>query len=59
MEGRMSLGENVDLDLYGQLAGHLRRIFETLGIERRAKDMTPPNLSDYLSARAQQMVRRR
>src|SRR5262249_48982516 len=37
MEGRLSRGEAVDLDVYGRLAGHLRRAFETLGIHRVAK----------------------
>jgi hypothetical protein len=41
MEGQMSLGKQADLDCYGRLAGHLRRILETLGVERRAKDVTP------------------
>ena len=40
MEGRMSLGEQVDLDRYGRAASHLRRILETLGLERRAIDVT-------------------
>jgi hypothetical protein len=40
LEGRMSLGENADLDLYGRAAGQLRRILETLGLERRAVDIT-------------------
>jgi hypothetical protein len=30
-----------DLDLYGRTAGNLRRILETLGMTRRAKDITP------------------
>jgi hypothetical protein len=29
------------LDLYGRSAGNLRRILETLGLERRARDITP------------------
>jgi hypothetical protein len=37
MEGRMSLGEEVDLDSYGRAASHLRRILETLGLERKAR----------------------
>jgi hypothetical protein len=37
LEGRLSVGEDVDLDQYGRLAGHYRRICETLGIERKAK----------------------
>jgi hypothetical protein len=40
MEGRMSLGEEVSLDSYGRAASHLRRILETLGLERKARDVT-------------------
>lgn len=40
MEGRMSLGEDVDLDRYGRAASHLRRILEALGLERKACDVT-------------------
>jgi hypothetical protein len=46
LEGRLSVGEAVDLDQFGRLAGHYRRIVETLGIERRAKDVTPQSLAD-------------
>jgi hypothetical protein len=35
MESRMSAGEEVNLDSYGRAASHLRRILETLGIERK------------------------
>src|SRR5262249_1333219 len=41
LEGRLSRGEPVDLDVFTRSASHLRRIFETLGVERRAKDITP------------------
>jgi hypothetical protein len=51
MEGRMSKGEAVDLDGYTRAAGHLRRILETLGTERRAKNVTP-TLGEYLAAKA-------
>jgi hypothetical protein len=50
LEGQMSLGKPVDLDLYGRLAGHLRRILETLGVERKARDVTP-DLKTYLAAK--------
>jgi hypothetical protein len=40
LEGKLSKGEAVDLDAYTRAAGHLRRILETLGIERRARDVT-------------------
>jgi hypothetical protein len=36
MRAKMSEGESVDLDLYGRLAGHSRRIHETLDSKRRA-----------------------
>jgi hypothetical protein len=41
MEGRLSMGEEVDLDAYTRAAGHLRRILETIGIKRAQKDVTP------------------
>jgi DnaJ-domain-containing protein 1 len=40
MEGRLSQGEDGDLDKYTRASGHLRRILETLGLERRATDVT-------------------
>jgi hypothetical protein len=40
LEGRLSQGEQVDLDRYGRAASHLRRILETLGLERRAVAVT-------------------
>ena len=40
MEGKLSRGEPVDLDLFTRALGHLRRVLETLGIERRQKEMT-------------------
>ena len=40
LEGRLSRGEQVDLDSYGRGASHLRRILETLGLERHAIDVT-------------------
>jgi hypothetical protein len=39
MEGKLSKGEPVDLDLFVRCAGHLRRILETLGLERRQRDI--------------------
>lgn len=51
LEGRLSLGEDVDLDLFGRLTGHYRRTCETLGIERRARNVVP-TLAEYLVQRA-------
>jgi hypothetical protein len=42
LEAKLSRGENVDLDVFGRAASHLRRLFEAIGIERRAKDITEP-----------------
>lgn len=40
MEGRLSKGEQVDLDIFTRTSSHLRRILETLGVERRLKDVS-------------------
>jgi hypothetical protein len=40
MEGKLSMGEQIDLDMFTRSASHLRRLFETLGIERKARDVT-------------------
>jgi hypothetical protein len=47
----MSEGQGVDLDVYNRLAGNLRRLFETLGLERKSRDVTP-TLQSYLQAKA-------
>jgi hypothetical protein len=48
MEGRLSMGdEGVDIDVYTRSASHLRRIYETLGLKRVARDVTPPTLAEY------------
>jgi hypothetical protein len=41
LDARLSIGEPVDLDSYGRCAGHLRRLFETIGVQRVARDVTP------------------
>jgi hypothetical protein len=53
MEGKLSMGLPVDLDLFTRSASHLRRILETLGLERRPKDVTP-SLRTYLDQSAKQ-----
>ena len=40
------------LDLYTRTASALRRLLESIGLERRAKNITP-SLSDYLDGRAE------
>ena len=36
------------LDLYGRMVNTLRRQLEALGLERIARDISPPSLRDYL-----------
>jgi hypothetical protein len=40
-----------DIDLYQRTANSLRRLLESLGLQRRAKDVTP-TLQTYIAARA-------
>lgn len=51
MEGRLSEGKDANLDAYARAAGHLRRILESLGIERAKRDLTP-DLKTYLGSLA-------
>ena len=36
----MSLGQEINLDSYGRAASHLRRMLESLGLERKVRDVT-------------------
>jgi hypothetical protein len=39
-EGKLSMGQEIDLDLYQRMLNSLRRALETLGLERKARDVT-------------------
>jgi hypothetical protein len=52
MRGLLSEGQKVDLDLYGRIAGQRRRILESIGLERKARDV--PSLAEYLAGKAAQ-----
>jgi hypothetical protein len=41
LDAMMSLGEAVNLTEYGRATSHLRRLFETLGVERKPRDVSP------------------
>jgi hypothetical protein len=41
----LSTGAEVDLDAYGRASSHLRRLFETIGVERKARDVTPDGVA--------------
>ena len=47
LEAKLSRGEDVNLDEFGRAASHLRRLFETIGIDRRPRNVTP----NYLEGR--------
>jgi hypothetical protein len=40
IEGLLSMGKPQDIAAYATAASHLRRIFETLGLDRKARDIT-------------------
>ena len=51
-EARWAAGESIDIDPYLRAVGVQRRVLATLGLERRARDVTPSeDLQSYLSAR--------
>lgn len=50
-EATLSAGGEIDLDAFNRASGGLRRILETLGVDRRPKDVTP-DLKSYLAAKA-------
>ena len=52
LEAKMSEGQGVDLDVFNRLSGNLRRILETIGLERRGRDVTP-TLESYVNAKGQ------
>jgi hypothetical protein len=41
MEGEAALGVDINLELYGRLTDRLGRALQRLGLERRARDVTP------------------
>ena len=50
LEAKLSRDENVDLDVFGRAASHLRRLFEVIGIERRPRDVAL-DLNGYLGTK--------
>ena len=48
MEARLALGEQIDIREYSLLVSTIVRVAQRLGIERRAKNVTP-SLGQYLS----------
>jgi hypothetical protein len=50
LDGALSMGQPVDLDVYGRVSGHLRRLFETLGVKRQPRDVNM-SLQEYFDVR--------
>jgi len=48
MRGRMSANQHIDAEAYARIAAHRRRLLESLGLERVARDVTP-TLQEYLN----------
>ena len=48
MESRLANGEQIDIQEHGLLCSTLTRLAQRIGIERRARDVTP-SLSEYLA----------
>jgi hypothetical protein len=53
LEGKLSQGEEVDVEKFARVASHYRRLCECLGLQRCAKDVVP-TLESYLAAKANQ-----
>jgi hypothetical protein len=49
IEAKMVNGEAIDVSTLCTLASTTVRIAQRLGIERRARDVTPPNVADYVA----------
>jgi hypothetical protein len=47
-EGALSAGGTIDLDVFGRATGQLRRLLESLGLERTKKNVTP-SLADIIA----------
>jgi hypothetical protein len=52
-ETELAKGEEFDASQYATIANALRRLLSDLGLERRARDVTP-DLRDYINAKAGQ-----
>lgn len=49
-EGILARGGEVNIDIYSRVSGQLRRMLETIGLERVARDVTP-SIADVIAGR--------
>lgn len=47
-------GEPIDPALYATLSNSERRLYEAVGIQRRAREVNPPSVQEYLAHRERQ-----
>jgi hypothetical protein len=47
LEGEAAAGREIDIEQYGQLTDRLGRAFQRLGLERKSRDITPPDPLAY------------
>jgi hypothetical protein len=52
MEVSLANGEKIDVDLLARISSHIRRMSETIGLDRVARDVTP-SLSDIIRRHAE------
>ena len=52
--GRWLAGEAIDPTQYATLTNAERRLFEVIGLQRRARDVSPPSVAEYLAHKAKQ-----
>jgi hypothetical protein len=50
LEARLAAGEQIDITQHSLLASTLCRLSQRIGIDRRARDITPPDPLDYAQA---------
>ena len=50
MESELASGGEPNMDLYSRISGQLRRLLETTGLERVARDVTP-SIADVIAGR--------
>ena len=53
-EAKLATGETLDVQIYTTAVNALRRLLVDLGLERAARDVTPP-LAAYLAAKAEEV----
>jgi hypothetical protein len=56
MEGKLSLGQEIDLDLFGRATNSLRRVWRDLGLKRDPRDITASADDEALALYQQELT---